>query len=471
MCFVAMPYGKRAFASGEPEIDFDAVYEMLKAAIEAEGLECVRADFEVTGGFVHKPMFERLIVAELVVVDLTFANPNVVYELGVRHGASVGATLLVAEREFIKAKKLPFDFAPFRVTPYGTGADGKPEPSEVAAFTGELRKRLALAQQGELSVDNPIVQITQLRPSTVGHEKTDVFLARVQYASDIGRRASEAIALGDRGAALANLQELEHELTKAGSNLRALHTGLLAVYLGYRAKKAFDLMVALYDRMPRELRETPVALEQLALAHNRIAEQKTKDERAKADEHRRRALAALAAIPADKWTSETWGIRGRIHKGKADADPVAAKAELTAAIDAYEKGFRADPRDYFPGVNAVTLRILRNRPEDATVLDALVPVVRFSVERAPEPKTEDERYWQAATRVELATAARDWRAVEAPLDAALAVASKQDWMLETTIANLKRQATARKGEPETVRELEAIIARLSQARSDQGAPG
>ena len=30
----------------------------------AAGLESIRADFEPSGGFIHKPMLERLIVAE-----------------------------------------------------------------------------------------------------------------------------------------------------------------------------------------------------------------------------------------------------------------------------------------------------------------------------------------------------------------------------------------------------------------------
>lgn len=464
MCFVAMPFGKKAPAPGEPEIDFDAVYEVLRSAVEAEGLECVRADFEAGGGFVHKPMFERLIVAEYVVVDLTFANPNVTYELGLRHGASIGATLLVGERGFIQAKRLPFDLAPFRVLPYSTGADGA--PNAAAALSQELRARLQLARKGQLPSDNPVLQVTQLRPAAVGHEKTDVFLQRMQYVTGLGRRAAEAIALDDAEQAISRLQTLEQELLAPGPDLRELHTGLLAVYLGYRAKSAFERMIELFERMPPELRETPVAREQLALAHNRLAEKAAKAKDVPlTNRHRGQAHAALDAIAKDRWTSETWGIRGRIHKGKASSDAAAqqdahAAAELTAAIQAYEAGFRADPRDYFPGVNAVTLRILRNDPKDAAALAALLPVVRFSAERAPEPQTHDERYWLTATRLELACAAREWEAAREAMLELLAVPGTHKWMRETTVGNLERQAEARKDEARTKAELDRLIAQM-----------
>ena len=47
------------------------------------GLEPLRADEEQAGGISHKPMFERLVLCDYAVADLTAANANVFYELGV----------------------------------------------------------------------------------------------------------------------------------------------------------------------------------------------------------------------------------------------------------------------------------------------------------------------------------------------------------------------------------------------------
>jgi hypothetical protein len=100
MCFVAMPFRIKAALDGSGvKIDFDRVYQAIKAGVEGAELECIRADFEVQGGFIHRPMFERLIVAEYVIADLTFANPNVLYEVGIRHGATDRGRALREKRQ------------------------------------------------------------------------------------------------------------------------------------------------------------------------------------------------------------------------------------------------------------------------------------------------------------------------------------------------------------------------------------
>jgi hypothetical protein len=85
LCFVLMPFGEKRDITGAL-INFDSIYnELIAPSVEQAGLEPLRADEEVTGGIIHKPMFERLILCEYAVADLTTANANVFYELGVRH--------------------------------------------------------------------------------------------------------------------------------------------------------------------------------------------------------------------------------------------------------------------------------------------------------------------------------------------------------------------------------------------------
>ncbi len=58
-------------------IDFDAVYQLIIApAVTAAGLEQFRADEEQVGGTIHKPMYERLMLCEYAVADVTGANSD-----------------------------------------------------------------------------------------------------------------------------------------------------------------------------------------------------------------------------------------------------------------------------------------------------------------------------------------------------------------------------------------------------------
>src|SRR2546426_11394109 len=137
-CFVLMPFGQKTDAAGL-SINFDAVYEQLiKPAVVEAGLEPIRADEEQVGGIIHKPMFERLILCEYAVADLTTANANVFYELGVRHAVRPASTVLL----FAGNSRLPFDVAPLRAMPYKLSASGTPDDLDnvKAALVKRLRE-------------------------------------------------------------------------------------------------------------------------------------------------------------------------------------------------------------------------------------------------------------------------------------------------------------------------------------------
>jgi MAP3K TRAFs-binding domain len=455
MCFIAMPFGTRP-ANRRMKIDFDRVHQFIHRGAEEVHLQAVRADFEPAGGFIHKPMLERLLVAEYVVADLTLANPNVMYEVGVRHGASARATLLLCAEPFVK--KLPFDFKPLRVVSYSLGADGSVSDEAGNKLAKLVHERLQEARSGQLPIDNPIMQITAWKPAgSIEHSKTDVFLQRLEFTGELGERIKNALQIKNAEDAVARLSEVEAEIVGLPPDVSQVHTALLGVYLGYREKKAYDRMASLFERFPKELKQTAVAREQYALALNRLAENAAKDAKPdEADELRTRAIAVLDLIPPSGVTSETYGIRGRIYKGWHDAmNGARADAMLQKAIETYEGGLRADLRDYYPGVNAVTLRLLRGTDEDRAALRLLIPVVRYSVSSAPTARNNDERYWQTATKLELATADKDWTAARQHLVELLGI-QVAGWLHETTKANLERQQKAFADDPTAAEEIRKI---------------
>lgn len=438
-CFVAMPFGKKSPpGTADASVDFDVIFGIIKSAVKAADLECIRADYEINGGFIHRSMYERLILAEYVIADLTFANPNVTYEVGLRHGGSIRPTLLIAGKND-SFGRLPFDFGPLRVIQYDIENDGHLTPESAVSLGMALRTQLSAARGGDWPPDNPIIQLTEIRPSTrVEHEKTDAFLDRTRFFGAKGREVAEAISL-PREQAIDRLSGLAETLIVGPDAVHQAHSLLLTILLGFREHAAYERMIDLAERLPTELRKEAIVYEQLALAINRCAETAAESGNTlEAEKLRDRAIDAVQRIPEEHWTSETYGILGRIYKGAFRAfrgfDPDRAKAMLTAAIRAYEYGFRADLNDYYPGVNAVTLRLVRDgaAPDE---FRRLLHAVRVSVDRARKPSNDSERYWQVATKLELASLDRDWESAEAALLEILACRAS-DMALKTTAENL-----------------------------------
>src|SRR5262245_29034333 len=85
--FVVVGCGQKTDYCGQPRtLDLDATYQaIIKPAVEAAGLTCVRADEMAHSGVIDQKMFEMLLRADLVIADISTANPNALYELGVRH--------------------------------------------------------------------------------------------------------------------------------------------------------------------------------------------------------------------------------------------------------------------------------------------------------------------------------------------------------------------------------------------------
>jgi hypothetical protein len=465
VCFVAMGFGvKTPPGRSEPVVDFDEVYGFIERAVAAQGLECVRADFEVGGGFIHRAMYERLLVAEYVVADLTFANANVAYEVGVRHGASQRPTILIGADGLLG--ELPFDFRPLRGMAYKLSASGGCGAVEGAVLERGLGERLRQAIEDGAPLDNPIMHVTGWEPGgRLEHDKTDVFLERVRYASNIGDRIAAALRVAGDAEAVEQLAEIETSLLAGGAVVAELHSALIGVYLGYRERRAFQRMVDMYPRLPAELKATAVAVEQYALALNRLAEGADRNgDHDRSKEMRSAALAVLDSLGPALVTSETWGIRGRIFKGAyaaelANGNELKAAAMLARAIESYEDGVKADMRDYYPGVNAVTLRLTRGSEDDFAALDRLIPVVRMAVENAPAAKSTEEQYWRAATKLEMASAAKDWDSAREHLVTVLGLDARA-WMHETTIENLKLHQRAFHADPNAVEVIDQLIQAL-----------
>ncbi|ADE15642.1 conserved hypothetical protein [Nitrosococcus halophilus Nc 4] len=441
LCFVLMPFGIKPAPTGQGAINFDRIYnQAIKSAIEDAGLAPLRADEEKTGGIIHKPMFERLLLCEYAVADLTTANANVFYELGVRHTARPCTTQAL----FAQQQPIPFDVHFLRALPYDLGPDNRFAEPEAQALRETLAERLQTLREQAIqpdTKDSPLFQLLGEWQPDLSRLKTDLFREQTAYNQALKERMAAA-RYQERSQGLAELRQLQQELA---AHLDSQEVGVLVdLLLSYRALEGWNEMIALYEILPETLKHSILVREQLAFALNRRAGE------AQRPEDRQRALAVLKEVEAQQGPSaETGGLMGRIYKDWWDetrhSHPRSARGYLKQAIAAYRRGFEADWRDAYPGINAVTLLDIRGEPEDKVQRDRLLPVVRFAVERRLEGKSPD--YWDYATLLELAVLETDREAAGRHLDDALA-AVRESWESKTTARNLDliRQARAARGE-------------------------
>jgi len=362
-------------------------------------------------------MFERLMLCDYAVADLTTANPNVLYELGIRHGARPRSTVLI----FARGTRLPFDVAPLRGLPYNLDQFGA--PSAANDDRKALAERLVACRQAD--EDSPLFQlITEWPRPDLAHLKTDEFRKLVQYSQDYKERLRIA-----RQAGLDAVAAVEQELNVKDADPAIV----IDLFLSYRAlgkdnyREPYQRMVDLVPKMSPIVARTVLVQEQLGFALNRLDPPRR--------EEAERVLREVIAEHGD--SSETNGLLGRVYKdlwedASKKGPPAAAAGYLRKAIAAYLAGFEADWRDSYPGVNAVTLMEMLE-PVDPRQAE-LLPVVRYAVKRRLSSKVPD--YWDYATLLELSVLARDQPAAQDALGDALA-AIREKWEPETTARNLR----------------------------------
>jgi len=435
-----MPFGEKSDDSGRA-IDFDQIYDsIIGPGIQQADLAPIRADEEVVGGFIHKPMFERLMLCDYAVADLTTANPNVFYELGIRHGIRPHSTVLL----FAKGMRLPFDVAPLRALPYMIDAQGA--PNAVDADRNALATRLIECRNPV--EDSPLFQLVSDFPRPdIARLKTDTLRDLVQYSQKYKAKLSAARKEGCKA-----VKDIEQELHIRDTDPAVI----IDLFLSHRAVENWSAMVELVPKMSPILARTILVREQLGLALNRLG-------------RREEAEAILLKLIEERGpSSETNGILGRVYKdlwknSRNSGNIAAAHGYLRKAISTYLKGFESDWRDAYPGVNVVTLMEMDN-PVDARQAE-LLPVVQYAAKRRLESRSPD--YWDYATLLELAVLKNDRAAAKTALSDALA-AIREAWEPKSTSENIRmvREVRKQRGDDGTwIEEIEDALNRAGSERS------
>lgn len=439
-CFILMPFGRKSDDNGKT-VEFDKVYELIiKPAVKEANLEPIRADEEIVGGIIHKPMFERLMLCDYAIADLTTANANVFYELGVRHGIRPHSTILT----FAEGMRLPFDVAPLRALPYKLDSSGL--PMEIDNIKNGIVKRLEECR--EPTDDSPVFQLVSNMPRPdIARLKTDTFRDSVKY-SNLYKEKLKNARKKNKKAVLNVEKELERIID--------LDPGIIIdLFLSYRTVKDWDAMINLVNKMPPMLKQTILVQEQLGFAHNRKGNHEVAE----------KILQEL--IEKHGASSETNGILGRVYKdlwkkNKKTGNHIKANGFLKKAIDTYLEGIEADWRDAYPGINAVTLMEMTN-PVDNRQKEIL-PVVLYSVKRRLSQKHPD--YWDYATLLELNILSDEQKKAYNSLSNAL-TQIRERWEPESTAGNIKLIIEAKKERNEEINWIEQIYKELIDASKNK----
>ncbi len=434
--FVAMPFGSKPGRDGQT-IDFNSVFsQYIVPALEDAGLTVFRADQEVRAGDIRTDMFQELLLADLVVADLSIDNPNVWYELGVRHALRARGVVLVSGGAVTTA----FDVYTDRKLRYGL-KDGVPDPDTLeqdkAALTRMVKATMESWHGRKVSpVYNlmPNLQEPDWKSLRMGDvrefwERHDAWEGQV----DLARRESrigDLLVLADEGPVAVFRAEA---WIRAGEALRKAERFAFAL-------EYLERGLEIEPENLRGLREKGMCLQRLALAgapgHSL--------ERARA--HYRTVLKSFPADP------ETWALLGRVDK---DAWTTAWRQEgyspeqmrdeaayedalLRAAIDSYTKAYRSTPSHYYSGINALTLMHLYHHLTGRTTYDTMATVmagaVRFAAECEPD---ERQLFWAKATLGDLEVLVSDPDTVRAAYREAIAK-NEQDWFaLNSSLTQLQ----------------------------------
>ena len=149
-CFVIMPFSKTKSCTKE---EWTGIFKgIIKPAVEESGLgyECERSVAEREN--IIKGILEALNKANIVIADLTDNNPNVFYELGVRHTLT-NRTILIAQGE----EHIPFDLRPYPTTFYSKSL------TNIEEFKSEIKKKLEDIEKNPERSDNPVADFLRDR--------------------------------------------------------------------------------------------------------------------------------------------------------------------------------------------------------------------------------------------------------------------------------------------------------------------
>src|SRR3954447_2063671 len=203
-CFVIMPFGGKRDVQGAL-VDFDQIYDkFVIPTVTAAGLVCERCDRMDETGNIHRRMFQLIWAADVALVDLSLLNPNVFYELGIRHALRRSSTILMRR----KGTGVPFNVSNLDVIEY--------DETDAAGLDAVRAKILNAIRSGyeRGHVDNYVSEVLNLSIHDVPRPLRERRTYRYAVQGADGKRLS--VVTGD----LRNIQGIDIWVNSENTNMQ-----------------------------------------------------------------------------------------------------------------------------------------------------------------------------------------------------------------------------------------------------------
>lgn len=409
--FVAMPFGTKKANNKEYNIDFDLIYQKaIKPAADELGIP-IRADEENDSGIIHTLMIERLICTDIVIVDLTNENPNVYYELGIRHCARPHTTILIYDKD----TRLPFDIQPLRAIPYELNK-GIISDASAENLKNNLIDRIKCVIDCDCKCDSlPFALIENFPKTELDKERLHIYQEVQKQCTDFKNQLGLIQSLEDLNNIIKAIEKIQFPYE----------------YLIYELIKSFqsfeaweDLIRFIDTKLNSTLKNLLYVKQQKALAYKFLDTDFS--------------ITLLREILDEHGaSSETYGLIGGTYKKLAfqDKEDLGFRTNLKRAILNYREGFKLDSRNYYTGINLATLLLVENTEGSLAEMNDLLPVLKYNIELNDFSKSTD--YWLLATAYELYILIKDFDKAKDILGWISTLQPFPDkWELKSTLRNL-----------------------------------
>ena len=148
-CFVISPIGAEGTEirkKADETLEF-----VIEPACKSKSYEVIRSDKITDNGMITQSIIENLLQADIAIADLSNKNPNVFYELAVRHAHGLPVIQITRDN----MDEIPFDVHNVRTIQYDLSASGAKKASE------EIQRVIESIESGNKPL-NPITSVSSI---------------------------------------------------------------------------------------------------------------------------------------------------------------------------------------------------------------------------------------------------------------------------------------------------------------------